>query len=61
MSNRFEIVAGRLAGQKQPIHVSQTAAHTTLSAPESPFIFRIVTDRERERERERESGIAHVI
>jgi hypothetical protein len=69
MGNHSKIVAGKPTGQKQPIYGSQTAAHITLSAPEWPFIFRKVTDREREREREREgdregereSRIAHAI
>jgi hypothetical protein len=54
MPNHSEIVAGRPVEQKQLIHASQTAAHKTLSAPESPFSFYSFTDRER-------SGIAHAI
>jgi hypothetical protein len=37
MGDHSEIVAGRPAEQKQLIRASQTAAHKTLSAPESPF------------------------
>jgi hypothetical protein len=46
MRDHSEIVAGRPAEQKQLIHVSQTAAHKTLSALESPFAIFEVTDRE---------------
>jgi hypothetical protein len=48
MGDHSEIIAGRLTEQKQLIHASQTAAHKTLSAPESPFSFCNVTDRKRE-------------
>ena len=44
------IVAGMPAELKQLIHASQTAAHKTLSAPESPLSLCYVTDRERRRE-----------
>jgi hypothetical protein len=46
MGDHSEIVARRPADQKQLIHASQTAAHKTLSAPESPFSLHNVTDRE---------------
>jgi hypothetical protein len=49
MGDHSEIVAGRPAEQKQLIRASQTAAHKTLSAPESPFSLSNVTDREKER------------
>jgi hypothetical protein len=49
MGDYSEIVAGRPAEQKQLIHASQTAAHKTLSAPESRFSLCNVMDRERER------------
>jgi hypothetical protein len=51
MGDHSEIVAGSPAEQKQPIHVSQTAAHKTLSAPESPFSLCNVMDREKLRMR----------
>jgi hypothetical protein len=47
MGDQSEIVAGRLAEEKQLIHTSQTAAHETLSASDSPFSFCNVTNRER--------------
>jgi hypothetical protein len=43
MGDHSEIVAGRLAEQKELIHTSQTAANKTLSTPESPFPLRNVT------------------
>jgi hypothetical protein len=54
MGDHSEIVAGRPAEEKQPIHALQTAAHKILSATESPFSLCNVTERERERESESE-------
>jgi hypothetical protein len=48
MRDHSEIVAGRPTEQKHLIHASHTAAHKTLSAPESPFSICNVMDRERE-------------
>jgi hypothetical protein len=51
MWDHSEIVTGRPAEEKQLINASRTAAHRTLSAPESPCSLCNVTDLERERER----------
>jgi hypothetical protein len=48
MGDHSEIVAGKPAEGTQLIHASQTAPHTTFSAPESPFLLFNVTDQERE-------------
>jgi hypothetical protein len=47
MGDHSEIVAGRPAEEKQLVHASQTAAHKTLSAPESPFSLCKVTSERR--------------
>jgi hypothetical protein len=57
MGDRSEIVAGMSAEQKQVIHASQTAAHKTLSALESPFSLYNVTDREKDGEGEGGVGL----
>jgi hypothetical protein len=46
MWDHSETAAGRPAEEKQLIQASQTAAHKTLSAPESPFSLCNVTDQE---------------
>jgi hypothetical protein len=47
--NHNEIVFGRPAEEKQLVHTSKTAAHKTLSAPESPFSLCNVMDQEKEK------------